>query len=281
MRKRRNLLIVCAGDNSLHKDWFRQERSYDILTIYYGDNPDIARLYESSSDLFFRRKGMKVELARQVLVEDLYFKNRFKFSDYSLVWFPDDDLKFPQSDEQIEDLFSNAAAVNADVFQPAICNEHTSKEWEATKQIPGAYAHRTNIVEIMAHGFSGEAFEKCYLAAVHTCDFMKSGWGLESIWMKIGEAAFGRSMRTFVLDCVAIIHTRPVGSGASLIHEYGIYEMKYTPQAFTNRMRTYRTYSGPKEILVEPASDLNLDMSAVDVFHALKFLQHIEDRTAR
>ena len=51
--KRKNLLIVCAGDNSLHPTWLSPERSYDLITIYYGSNSTVSEKYRQISDLFF------------------------------------------------------------------------------------------------------------------------------------------------------------------------------------------------------------------------------------
>ena len=195
MPNRRNLLIVCCGDGSLHEAWFGPDRSYDILTIYYGDDPAVAERFRAGSDIFVAQKGLKLELTRKILLEELYFRRGFAFGDYAHIWFPDDDLRFDDGDGGIESLFEAARAVRADVFQPAIKNEHFSESWESTRRIDGAFAHRTNIVEIMAFGFSGEAFEKALLAALHTFEFMKSGWGIEPIWMKIGEAVLRRLAR--------------------------------------------------------------------------------------
>src|SRR5690349_18889491 len=159
---RNNLLIVCCGDNSFHDRWIRKDRSYDVITIYYGDKPDKMDFYRSISDMFFVEKGFKIELARKVLLHHLRFQRNFNFSDYEYIWFPDDDLHFTAHDGQIEDLFIAAKNVAADVFQPAVSNDYFSTRWQSTRKIVGAYAHRTNIVEVMAHGFSGDCFEKCY-----------------------------------------------------------------------------------------------------------------------
>ncbi len=50
---RRNLLIVCVGDKSLHKQWVNHRKTFDIITIYYGDDPEIAKNYQEISDIFF------------------------------------------------------------------------------------------------------------------------------------------------------------------------------------------------------------------------------------
>lgn len=268
MADRENLLIVCCGDGSLHETWFGPNRSYDILTIYYGDDPAAAERFRAGSDIFVALKGLKIELTRKVLLEELYFRRGFEFGRYAHIWFPDDDLRFDEGDGGIEALFAAASAVGADVFQPAVKNENYSESWESTRRIAGAWAHRTNIVEIMAFGFSGEAFEKAFLAAIHTCEFMKSGWGIEPIWMKIGEAVLRRRLRTFVFDAVPIVHTRPVGGGASYIHRQGRYEATYVPQIHTNRMVTEAVYATLAEAVADQSNVIGIDREKIEQYHA-------------
>ena len=269
--KRKNLLIVCAGDNSLHPTWLSPERSYDLITIYYGSNSTVSEKYRQISDLFFECKGLEMELAREILLNRLYIQHKFDFSHYSYIWFPDDDLEFACEQRGIEARFTVAEQTSADVFQPAIRNEHYSVMWEPTREISEAYAHRTNIVELMAHGFRGEVFEKCYLGAIHTCEFMKSGWGLEPIWTKIGEVLFRGPLRTYVFDCIPIIHTRPIGSGDSIVHKLGCYEATYMPQIHTNRMTTFNVYSNLEELKYDSDSELNSNYKHVEAHHRKEF----------
>jgi hypothetical protein len=208
---------------------------------------------------------------REVLLEHLLFTERLAYADYGHIWFPDDDLEFARGAVAIEDLFANAGLSCADVFQPAIQNQNYSPAWEATRLIPGAYAHRTNIVEIMAHGFSGAVFETCYLTAIHVYDFMKSGWGLEPIWTKIGEALLKRQLRTIVFDCVPIVHTRPLGSGITAVHQYGRYEAQFVPQIHTNRMQTLEVFESLQEMLRQQLKPITRDADKIESVHRTLF----------
>jgi hypothetical protein len=51
---RENLIIVCAGDQSLHTRWVKGSRNYDIMVIYFGDDRSIsiADTYSTQSDYF-------------------------------------------------------------------------------------------------------------------------------------------------------------------------------------------------------------------------------------
>ena len=250
---RKNLLVVPAGDNSLHTHWIDPDRSYDIWTIYYGDNMGAAKRYEALSDRLFVRKGLKIELARLVFLP-FYFRPEISILQaYDYIWFPDDDIDFPPDGGGIEELFATAHDLQADVFQPAIENAHTSHLWDSTKIIPGAYCHRTNVVEIMAHGFGREAFLSGYLPAIHTMSFMRAGWGIEQIAYRMGEANLRRPLRTFVIDSCPVIHTRPTGTGDGQVRKAGDIESIFVPQIRSEPMKTLAVFPSLEEALAEAA----------------------------
>lgn len=249
----RDLVIVMAGDSSLHVE-YAENRSFDLWVIYYGDDDEVAARYAATADRLWRRKGMKVHLARTVLVEELWFGERFDFRQYRRILLPDDDIRFEGGTAGLEKVFADAEAVNAEVFQPAIANEYYSIDWEPTLKEAGAFCRRTNLVEIMMPGYRGELFVPSFLSAIHALEYMTSGWGLEVIVMKLGEAHLGRGLRTFVLDEAAAVHTRPIGSNPA-IHAAGWDEAFLIPQLHTNRMRTLAVYASAAEARADTAPD--------------------------
>lgn len=249
----RDLVVVMAGDRSLHVE-YAENRSFDLWVIYYGDDDALAARYQASADRLWRRKGMKVALARDVLLEELWFGERFDFGQYRRILLPDDDIRFEGGAAGVERLFAHAEAIDADVFQAAIANEYYSLDWETTLQIPGAFCHRTNLAEIMMPGFRGSLFAPAFLSALHALDYMTSGWGLEAVVMKLGEAYLGRGLRTFVLDAAAAVHTRPIGQNPA-IHAAGWDEAFVTPQMHTNRARTLAVYATAAEALSDQTVD--------------------------
>jgi hypothetical protein len=53
MSRKRNLVLLRAGDTSLHSHWMGasgEERNWDLVLNYFGDDPDKFR-----SDLWLRR----------------------------------------------------------------------------------------------------------------------------------------------------------------------------------------------------------------------------------
>ena len=59
----RDLVVVMAGNGSLHVE-YAENRNFDLWVIYYGDDDAVAARYAASADRLWRRKGMKIHLAR-------------------------------------------------------------------------------------------------------------------------------------------------------------------------------------------------------------------------
>ena len=84
----KNLIMCCAGDDSLHLDWFSDEKNYDLYIIYYGDNTEISKKYQTNSDFFIQKKGEKLHLIHDILIENINF-----LESYEYIWIPDCDIK--------------------------------------------------------------------------------------------------------------------------------------------------------------------------------------------
>lgn len=238
--KNKNLVIVCAGDHSLHINWQTKPRDYDLMVIYYGDNEEKACFYQDNSEYFYRNKGYKIELARKILFEQLFLQQNFNFQQYDYIWFPDDDLLFYKP-ECVSELFETASLLEADIFQPALLNENVDENWSSTKRMKGMYCHAVNIVEIMGFGFNSSTFVRGFLPALHIFDYMNAGWGIEPCIVKLAEASLKRKVKAFVLDNVPILHTKPINEKSDL-HRRGKFEAFFTIQHLSNRMVTFEAY---------------------------------------
>lgn len=243
---RRNLVIVAAGDKSLHPEYANTYREFDLWIVYFGSDQTVQDRFSETADRLIPAKGMKLELIRKIFVEGVLFDHSHDLSKYKYIMFPDDDIHFPRGAESLNYLFRTAEMVRADIFQPAIANRNYS--WGCTLQIPGAFCHRVNMAEVMMPGFSYEVLTRGFLPAIHTMDFMKSGWGIEAITMRLSEAQLRRPLRTFVLDCVPVIHTRPPGQN-SAVRDAGAAELAYIPQFRSDPPRTTRIYRSRDEVL--------------------------------
>jgi hypothetical protein len=241
-----DLVVVPAGDRSLHIE-FQDERQYDLWVVYYGDDEAVADGYARGCDRLIRRRGLKWEIVRAFGREHLTGEAS-PFEKYRYVLIPDDDLRFRDGAAAVNRLFEAAAAVRADIFQPAVNNGNWSIAWEPTRRVAGAFCHAVNIVECMAPGFAGPLFARVVLPALNALQFQRAGWGVEPIFALYGEMLFRRPMRSFVLDAVPVDHTRPVGTGATS-HEIGADEAFITPMIYSNRMKEYARFAGADEAL--------------------------------
>jgi hypothetical protein len=193
---RKNLVIVRAGDRSLHPQWLdRPARSWDLVVSYYGDYP--AR-YEGQYDVFHHCKGSKWRG-----ISDFLQSHPGLVENYDHVWLPDDDLL--ASGETIDSLFRLCKWFDFTIAQPAL-TPYSFHSWGITLQQPHSVARITNFVEIMAPCFKAETFGMFS----RYFDECSSGWGYEWLWLKIARA---RNLHKFgIIDEAPVFHTRPVGS---------------------------------------------------------------------
>ena len=256
-----NLVIVMAGDNSLHER-YANDRDFELWVCYFGDDEGVAARYEGGCDRFFRLKGQKWELVREI--GRMARQNDLpSFASYGFVFLPDDDIEFPEGAAAISRAFVLANEIGADIFQPAIANEYYS--WEATRRAEGAFCHATMTVEIMMPAYSGEIFERCVLPLLHTLVYIRAGWGIEPLIARLSENTLDRPVRTFVLDDVPAIHTRPVGKGTAA-YDLGKDEAYLNPLVPGLWMQELAQFQSPREAAsyVFPASDERISWRAVE-----------------
>ena len=109
---RKNLVVVRAGDKSLHPQWLDDGRDFDLFLSYYGD---YLERYISQYDFFHSYKGSKWQGLNQ-LVNSFDFE---KFlNSYEYVWFPDDDILTNASDINI--FFGLCKKYKFSICQPSL-----------------------------------------------------------------------------------------------------------------------------------------------------------------
>lgn len=192
---RKNLVLVRAGDRSLHPAWMSgAEREWDLALSYYGrhDNP-----YHGEHEYLHRAKGSKWEG-----LADFFRKNPELVEKYDFFWLPDDDILTSAGD--INALFERVSKYEFDLSQPSL-TLYSYFSHKITLKRPGLECRETNFVEVMVPVFSRKALS----LLLETFQENKSGWGLEWLWAaRISEAG----MRMGIVDCISVHHTRPVGS---------------------------------------------------------------------
>ncbi|MEP7183071.1 MAG: DUF707 domain-containing protein [Betaproteobacteria bacterium] len=220
-RSPRNLVIVRAGDRSLHPAWTTSlaSRDWDLVVSYFGRDE---QRYRGDGARRIDDPGLKFPGLHALLSRETFWR------DYDHVWLPDDDLMIGQ--DGISRLFRIVAELELQVAQPAL-SWTSFYSHRITLKYPSFRARFTDFVEIMAPCFRREFLERC----LHTLGETQSGWGLDWVWPKV--LANG-PMRCAILDDVEMTHTRPVGGptygalrdrgisaadeGAALMQRYGI-----------------------------------------------------------
>ncbi len=204
---RRNLVIVRAGDNSLHPGWLAggDDRSWDIVVNYYGDQP---ALYRQPDVERIDSKGPKWPALQRLLEENPRF-----LLDYDYIWLPDDDLA--TTCQEIDRLFAIMASEDLKVAQPSL--SQSSYFGHLTTLHNGNFRIRyTNYVEVMAPCLAAAVLAK----AVPLLNTNLSGWGLDFLWQKLVDQP---ATQMAILDEVQVRHTRPVGGpNYQMLRERGV-----------------------------------------------------------
>lgn len=203
VRPRRNLIVLRAGEDSIHTFWARnlsdEERNWDLCVSWYGSEEHFTPQIEAEYRIL-QNTGRKYDS-----LYGLCYAGSPIF-DYNYVAFPDDDIDTNFRDLNL--LFEIASQHNLALCQPAL---HPSSfvSHAITVQQPDKRLRFTSFVEVMFPVFSQAALRRCFTSF----QFSESSWGLDIVWPKI---LGGHRHRIGVVDAVPVRHTRPVGSSYDL-----------------------------------------------------------------
>lgn len=189
-----NLVVVRAGDQSLHPRWLvpETERNWDLVVSYYGDDPD---RYRTEGVRRHDRKGTEYPAFHALFTDP-----QFVWSDYEYIWLPDDDLAADGHD--INRFFELCKEHSLQLAQPSL--DHRSHiSFPLTLNDPRFTLRWTNFVEVMAPCFHRSALSKC----LDTFASSQSSYGIDFLWSN----RIGGIRSIAIVDEVSIRHTRPVG----------------------------------------------------------------------
>ena len=222
--RRRNLVVLRAGDSSLHRQWLdAPDRDFDLFISYYGRTPG---RHQEDADFYEARPGPKWPAIAALLEQNLA-----ALGAYDTFWFPDDDLA--ASGPVIDRMFAFFHAFQLCLAQPAL-TRNSYYTWDTLLQDSRAHIRYTRFVEVMAPIFSRAALEVCRPTFAES----RSGWGLDWVWPTLcRQAGLGRMA---ILDATPVRHTRPVGGelyrnhpdldprndAVRLLRKYGIAEVR-------------------------------------------------------
>jgi hypothetical protein len=223
-RRARNLVVLRAGNGSLHPQWLAAgRRDFDLFISYYGA---IEGRYAEDADYYEARPGPKWPCIAGLLREHSAIVDG-----YDCVWFPDDDLAADTA--TLDRMFAFFHAYDLQLAQPALTADSYCT-WDVLRQDPQCHLRFNRFVEIMAPIFSREALRLCR----PSFDESRSGWGLDWLWPVLcHEAGLDRIA---VIDATPVCHTRPCGGelyrinpdldprrdSESVLQKYGLHEFR-------------------------------------------------------
>lgn len=193
--RRKNLVILRAGDNSLHPGWLAGgSRDFDLLISYYGNTENRHR---EAADLYEMRKGPKWSC-----IGDLLQARPELLEQYDAFWFPDDDLE--ANTATLNRMFSFFHAFELALAQPALTRD-SYYSWDNLLQRDDYILRFVKFVEVMAPIFDRPSLKACLKSFGES----RSGWGLDWLWPEL--VAKGRTDRIGLIDATPVKHTRPLG----------------------------------------------------------------------
>lgn len=199
----RSLIVVRAGDASLHEGWMipAAHKSFDVAVSYYGDRPG---QWVRSVDHHEVRKGPKWPC-----IADWLDENWAWVADYDYVAMPDDDMD--ASATTWVTVFATMQRLGLDLAQPAFARD---SHWchPITVQVPDSVCRMTNFIENNLAVFSARGLRWC----APVLRLGASGVATDYAWPTIIRRSGGR---VGIIDAAAVRHTRPYhGAGGSVYH---------------------------------------------------------------
>ncbi|UCI24204.1 hypothetical protein [Mesorhizobium sp. B2-8-5] len=203
----RDLVIVRAGDRSLHRGWGADEPecNFDLIVSYYGSDPSAFGLpYERRAD----QKGGKWDGLFALFRQQPDLLQRYQY-----FWLPDDDLEADR--KTIEAIFANMRRLDLDVGQPSLTLDSYFSHLSFMRCDSFEFRF-VDKIEIMAPCLRADIL----LKVLPLFERSMSGFGLDSLWTRLRA---DNRRKSAVFDNLSIRHTRPVGTAlAQVMLENGL-----------------------------------------------------------
>ena len=196
---RPNLIVMRAGDTSLHPSWFEAEagaRNWDLHISYFGDRAEPYGTLPEGVTLSFEKGAKGAGL-------DACFRAHPGLTDgYGTVMVADDDLQLVTGSwSHAFDRFNESGAL----LGQAALDHRSFFSHDVTLHRKGCLYREVNFVEIMSPIFKGE-FLRQFLDMF---TISKTTWGLDLIMSAKAQACGGKIV---IIDDVQMLHTRQVGA---------------------------------------------------------------------
>lgn len=192
----KHLVVVCAGDTSLHTSYTTSQSNFDVFVSYYGSDPDVLAANEGNP-MFLAQKGPKWPCIAKVFELHPEFLQQ-----YQAIWLPDDDID--TTAHNVNRMFGLFVGMDLQLAQPALTSD-SHYCWRVLLQRPEFLLRYSEYVEPMVPIFSQAALRN----ALPSFTVSKSGWGLDWAWPSMIRK--GIKPVIAILDATPVRHTRPLG----------------------------------------------------------------------
>jgi hypothetical protein len=228
----RNLIIVRAGDRSLHGTWLEGARAghYDLIVSYFGSDPE---RYRAPEEHRVDYHGGKWDGIYAVFAGDPGLLER-----YDYFWLPDDDIE--ANSASIAEMFRLMALHDLALAQPALTHDSYFSILLCL-QSPSFRLRYADVIEIMVPCLRRDLLRIVLPLFRDT----RSGFGLDFIWTRLLP---DNKRKSAILDSVTVRHTRPVGGELhgkmAKSGESALGEMKRLMSRFRIEQPRYMVYAG-------------------------------------
>jgi tetratricopeptide (TPR) repeat protein len=201
-QKKRFLVVVRAGDNSLHPQWLQgsETRNWDMIVHSFGNECP----WENEDGVeILRATGSEIQGPKFRAIHALYERKKDHFLSYEYIFFPDDDLAADV--ETFNRIFLLADHFGLHYAQPALTHDSFMGAWGITMENRSFLLRYTNFVEVMAPVFSRAYLQLCAPSFIENI----SGYGLDLLWSSWVPSPW----KIGILDACPVKHTRPFRVG--------------------------------------------------------------------
>jgi len=196
--EKRYLLIVRAGDTSLHPNWLKGgPRRWDLHISYFGTMPQPFGALAEGVTLSHDPGPKYLGLAACFTAHPEFLDH------YPMIGLADDDLLCDGSAWNA--TFAILDEIGADLGQPSL-DPRSFFSYDMVLQRHWLKYREVDFIEVMCPIFSANFLR----AVLPTFTLNRSSWGIDYLWR---EQARREGRRLAIVDAVSVLHTRAIGGG--------------------------------------------------------------------
>ena len=191
----RNLVIVRAGDHSLHEGWLEGQRNWDIITSCYGENPKKWQRHDIKHIIYQGGKGDGLY--------DVFQQMPSLLEKYDYIMMADDDFKMTAHD--INRTFEIMREHNLQIGQPSFSYQSHVLYFPQVHN-PRFKIRFSNFVEASTVCLSANVWRQILPLYQNN----PIGWFIDNFWARLTDDP---ARQVAFIDDVQVTHTRPFGGG--------------------------------------------------------------------